>query len=250
MVLPSTLYSIGHKAFYGCEKLVAVSFSSYDAPVLEEEYDVYLFLEGNNIPATGEGGLGIVPYFMWNVTSWPTNVYYGANFVDYVGCVDNKILMIRPSNGKNYNSFIFGQYFDTVVDGAPAADEITLEAIEAIKKIPEKVTLSDEALVIAARAAYNKIGTNEQKALVTEYSKLTAAEKRIADLKYLQNEDEPVTPDTPDVPDEPTDNVDDGKSIGTLAIVFIVIGSVVGAAAIGVGVYFGIVYLKRKKGNQ
>jgi ATP-binding cassette subfamily F protein 3 len=80
--------------------------------------------------------------------------------------------------------------------------------------------------------------------------KLTAAEKRIADLKYLQNEDEPVTPDTPDVPDEPTDNVDDGKSIGTLAIVFIVIGSVAGAAAIGVGVYFGIVYLKRKKGNQ
>ena len=250
VVLPSTLYSIGHKAFYGCEKLVAVSFSSYNAPVLEEEYDVYLFLEGNNIPATGEGGLGIVPYFMWNVTSWPTNVYYGANFVDYVGCVDNKILMIRPSNGKNYNSFIFGQYFDTVVDGAPAADEITLEVIEAIKKIPEKVTLSDEALVIAARAAYNKIGTNEQKALVTEYSKLTAAEKRIADLKYLQNEDEPVTPDTPDVPDEPTDNVDDGKSIGTLAIVFIVIGSVAGAAAIGVGVCFGIVYLKRKKGNQ
>jgi hypothetical protein len=187
---------------------------------------------------------------MWNVTSWPTNVYYGANFIDYVGCVDNKILMIRPSNGNNYDSFIFGQYFDTVVDGAPAADEVTLAAIEAIKKLPEKVALSDEALVIAARAAYNKIGTNEQKALVKEYDKLTAAEKRIADLKYLQNDSEPVTPDTPDAPDTPTDNVDDGNGIGTGAIIFIVIGAVIGAAAIGVGVYFGIVYLRRRKGNQ
>ena len=249
-VLPSTLASIGHKAFYDCSKLIAVSFASFDAPVLEEEYDFYLFYEGNHIPAYGDGGLGIVPYFMWNVTSWPTNVYYGANFVDYVGCVENKILMIRPSNGNNYESFIFGQYFGTVVDGAPAADSVTLSAIEAINKLPEKVSLSDEELVIAARVAYNKIGTFEQKSLVTNFDKLTQAEKRIADLKYLENGDEPGTPDTPDQPDDPSDGADGGDGLGVGAIILIVAGSLVGVCAIGAGAYFGFVYLKKKKGKQ
>lgn len=199
VILPYTVAAIGHKAFYGCNRLSLISFSSYDAPILEEEYDPAYYSTYLNIPASGDysftttdgtvltyQGLEIVPYFMWNVADLPTNVYYGANFVDYVGHLNSKLLMIRPVNGQNYGSFIFDQYFATVIDGAAAADDVTLDAIAAIERLPENITLRDEALVLAAREAYNKISTMEQKALVTDYDRLTQAEKRISDLKYLQ----------------------------------------------------------------
>ncbi len=200
VVTPYTLNAVGHKAFFGCEKLSMLTFASYIAPVLEEMYDVELFNGRQHIPATGKydfnthtgelvqyEGLGIVPYFMWNATDTPQNVYYGANFVDYIGLADGNLVMIRPVNGKQYDSFIFGQYFSTVVDGAAAADDITLAAIAAIDRLPETVSLADKPLVVAAREAYDKISTLEQRALVTNYAKLEAAEKRIKDLEYLES---------------------------------------------------------------
>ena len=250
VILPYTVSSIGHKAFYGCKFLSIVTFTSFEAPILEEEYDYMLYANFQNIPATGgydltgdgiddEYGLGIVPYFMWNATSLPNNVYYGANFVDYIGTIENKPIMIRPSNGRNYNSFIFGQYFDTVIDGAVAADDATLAAIDAINKIPENLTLADEHIVVAAREAYNKITSFEQKALVTDYQKLTKAETKISDLKFLANQggesgdDETVEP-TPD----------DGLSTG--AIVAIVIAAVA-LAGIAVAAFF---ILRRAKASK
>ena len=206
VVLPSTVKAIGHKAFYGCNKLMFVSFSSYDAPILEEEYDSAYYESMEHIPSIGEynfedyygnpivfEGQGLVPFFMWNVTDLPCNFFYGANFVDYVGSVEDKITMIRPSNGKNYDSFIFNQYFALTIDGATAADKITLAAIETIKGLPTNVKdikLEDKPLVEAARAAYNKIMTDEQRALVSGdvLEILTNAEKRIADLEYLMSE--------------------------------------------------------------
>ena len=203
VVLPSTVRAIGHKAFYGCDKLMFVSFSSYDAPILEEEYDSAYYESMEHIPASGEykfedyygnpvsfNGQGLIPFFMWNVTDLPCNFFYGANFVDYVGSVENKITMIRPSNGKNYDSFILNQYFGLTVDGATAADKTTLSAIEIIKTLPtnvKNIKLEDKSLVEAARAAYNKIMTDEQRALVPSdvLEILTNAEKRIADLEYL-----------------------------------------------------------------
>ncbi|MBP3666662.1 MAG: leucine-rich repeat protein [Clostridia bacterium] len=211
VVTPYTLKAIGHKAFYGCDKLTMLSFTSYFAPALEEAYDVELYNSKQHIPATGQysftgsaegeeiyyDGLGIVPYFMWNASDTPSNVYYGANFVDYIGLTEGDLVMIRPVNGRQYDSFIWGQYFATVVDGAAAADDITLAAIAAIDALPETVSLADKPLVMAAREAYDKISTIEQRALVTNYAKLEQAEKRIKDLEYLENGDETET-DTED----------------------------------------------------
>ena len=207
VILPYTLKSVGHKAFYQCEKLVMMTFTSYVAPVLEEAFDAMIFLDKQHIPATGTfsfymgveavetevEGLGIVPYFIWNCTETPSNVYYGANFVDYIGYAEGDLVMVRPVNGKQYDSFIMGQYFATVVDGAAAADDVTLAAIAAIDALPETVSLADKPLVIAAREAYNKISTIEQRALVTNYAKLEKAEKRIQDLEYLENGQETET---------------------------------------------------------
>ncbi|MBO5271032.1 MAG: leucine-rich repeat protein, partial [Clostridia bacterium] len=220
VILPHTVSSIGHKAFYACEKLRLVSFSSYDAPVLEEEYDYAYFMSGEHIPATGKytfytpdglstveiEGLGILPYFMWNAADVPTSIYYGASFIDYIGHVEQKITMVRPVNGRCYDSFVLAQYFDTAVDGAAAADATTLKAIAAIKLIPDVVTLADKSLVEAARAAYNLISLLEQRALVTEYAKLTQAEKRIEDLEFLEKGEQPENPvDPPAEPQTPID---------------------------------------------
>ncbi len=253
VVFPHTLDSIGHKALYGCYDLRLVTFTGYDAPRLEEQFDYNYYFSGDNIPATdvfyytvpGVGteeikeGLGIVPYFMWDVANQPTSVFYGANFVDYIGYAEGNVTMIRPSNGKNYDSFIFSQYFDVVLDGAVAADDVTLFAMDCIDLLPEKITLADKALVLAAREAYNKISTLEQQALMTvHYGKLTNAEKRIADLESLQTPED-VPGDAP-APETPKNN--------TLVIGIIL--AVDGAVALAIGGYFLVRYLLNKKKKE
>ena len=275
VTLPHSLNSIGHKAFYQCDDLQIVVFKSYEAPILEEEFDQQLYDDFNNIAATGDyelsywqdsdgdgkldsqteiscNGLGIVPYYMWNATSSKyNNIYYGANFVDYVGHVVGNVgdengnrnyanmgnlIMIAPSNGVYYDSFVIGQYFGSHIDGAVAADDITLEAIAAINRLPERVTLEDEYLVIAARNAYNKIASVEQQALVTEYlQKLVAAENLIKAYKNTGAEDTQTAPDS-----AVTDK--DGTKIA-----LIVLSIIEGVEIIGVSVAAAIWFTMKKR---
>ena len=252
VVLPSTLKSIGHKAFYGCDKLAMVSFASYDAPVLEEEYDYSYWLSAENLPATGNyqyqdaftgeiltyKGLGIVPYFMWNATETPSVIYYGANFSDYIGHVDQNITMVRPTNGVGYDSFILDQYFVLTVAGGAAADSTTLAAIEAINRIPETVTLKDKAIVAAARAAYDKITSGTQRDLVTNYEILQQAEQMIEDLEYLAGGNKPAGP---------SDSVDNGDAGIRAALTAVIIAVVILALClIGLVIYL-IYFIKSVK---
>ena len=260
VILPSTLKAIGHKAFFGCDSLAMVSFASYNAPILEEAYDEAYYATGENLPATGDyvfqtldgetltySGLGIVPYFMWNAASAPYVIYYGASFVDYVGKVECPIVMIRPSNGQNYDSFIFANYFSTVVDGASAADATTLAAIAAIDALPKSIKLADKALVTAARAAYDLITSNEQRALVTNYAKLTQAENRISDLEYLQNGGTDAPEDTtPDVPTDTPDGDTSDTGAGVTLVLAIVFGSLFALAA-GAAALLSVLYFKARR---
>ena len=245
VTLPYTVAAIGHKAFYLCNKLSMVTFESYDAPILEEEFDPAHYDSLKNIPGSGDYGtytdydgtevqiepLGIVPYFMWNVTGGMySNVFYGATFGDYIGYITDKIVMVKPVNGKNYDTFVFGQYFDIVAEGASAADDVTLEAIKAINAIPEKVSYEDKALVEAARAAYSKIATTEQQALVTNYSALISAEQRIIALAPTSEEE------AKDKADKKDSNI--GLIITLIVVVFVLGGGI----AVG--------YVKRDKVNE
>ena len=197
VTMPYTTTAIGHKAFYLCDKLELVVFGSYYAPILEEEFDPTYYESLEHIPGTGEfgsytdydgsevviNGMGLLPYYMWNATDGMySSVFYGANFVDYVGYVEDKLIMVRPANGEQYDSFVLGQYFDVTIDGAKAPNKDAVAAINAIRAIPEKVAFSHKDIVVAARAAYDKIATLEQKALVTNYADLVSAEQRIAAL--------------------------------------------------------------------
>ena len=204
VTLPYTVAAVGHKAFYECADLSTVVFGSYEAPILEESFDPTYYETYEHIPGSGDYGTytdydgneiaivgqNIVPFFMWNATGGMySNVFYGANFVDYVGYVDHKLTMVRPVNGQGYENYIYNHYFDLRVMGAAAADDVTLAAINAIKRIPERVTLNDRAVVEAARTAYNKIATTEQQALVTNYDVLVTAEQRIKALSSEEGDD-------------------------------------------------------------
>ena len=216
VTMPYTTTAIGHKAFFGCEALEMVIFGSYYAPILEEEFDPSYYESLDHIPGTGEfgsytdydgtevviNGMGLLPYYMWNATDGMySSVFYGANFVDYVGFVEEKLIMVRPANGQQYDSFVLGQYFDVTIDGAKAPDDNAVAAINAIKAIPEKVAFSHKDIVEAARAAYDKIATLEQKALVTNYADLVSAEQRIAALDPANQA--PETPEAPEKTGEP-----------------------------------------------
>lgn len=216
VTLPYTVAAIGHKAFYGCEKLALVVFTSYEAPILEEEFDPSYYESLDNLPCTGDydvilpngkvetkKGTGLIPFYMWNMVGGKyNNVFYGANFIDYIGKVDNYVMMVRPSNGVYYDTFILDQYFSQSVKGSAAADDITLAAIAAINALPDVVKLEHEALVVAARQAYDKIATKEQQALVGSlYIKLESAELRIEALKPIEDPDQPDNPDQPETPD-------------------------------------------------
>ena len=250
VTLPHSLNAIGHKAFYDCEALTTVIFKSFEAPVLEEEFDRNYFLAGSNFPDKSEyqagdetfTGLEIVPYVMYITLDGNTNtfdfstVYYGASFVDYIGHRAPSLVMVHPSNGKYYDSFVFDQYFAERVSGAVSADDNTIAAIEAIAALPDRVMLEHESLVIAARAAYARV-LLEQQALVTNYSELLSAETRIQQLKNTKDEvpSEP-TPTPPAAPTEPE------KDNTALVIILICIVIVIAAA---VTVYF--VYIRGMK---
>lgn len=236
VTLPRTLKAIGDKAFYGCENLNTVTFLSYDAPVLEEQYDES-YITYENLPITGElagyEGLGITSFYTWNLTSRPTNFYFGANFVDYVGKVNKNVVMVKPSNGQNYDTFIFAQYFKTIVNGATAMTDQTLKVIEVIGALPADITLADEAAVAAARKAYDAIVGLDQKALVSNYNKLTNAESTI---NYLNRKNDTDSGDNAPVAPVQNDTVN----------VWLIVAIVVGAVLVGVAAAAFVLYKKNK----
>ncbi len=262
--MPYTLKSIGHKAFFGCNSLSTVVFTSYEAPKLEEQFDALYYESFDNLPATGsydftitdddgnvsdieKFGLEIVPYYMWNVSDGKySNVYYGATFVDYIGKMNNvHLTMVSPSNGLYYDSFIYGQYFSTLYAGNVTADEVTRAAIEAIQKLVditdagESITLEHEDLVKAARKAYDKIATKEQQALVTNISALLSAESRIEALKDT-NETEPPEGDG-EVPPSAQESID------PIVLTVIIESLVIAVGIIGLTVFIILHSIKRKK---
>ena len=265
VTMPYSTTSIGHKAFFDCEDLHTVVFGSYYAPILEEEFDPAYYESYKHIPGAGNygeytdydgtyvsiDGFELLPWYMWNVTgAMYSNVFYGANFVDYVGYVEDKLTMVRPVNGKNYDSYIYSQYFDMTIDGAQAPDKAALAAIKLINALPERVSYEDKAMVEAAREAYNKIATFEQMAQVTNYATLVSAEQRIIALTPEDERAETQTPaeettsedttapvETPEKPEKPEGN----KGTGALVVILTLL------AMVAAGTFF---YLKKTHGDN
>lgn len=238
VTLASTLASIGDKAFYGCDNLAMVVFQSYQAPILEEEFDTsYISMESlamtGRIGGGGEvyEGLGISKFYMWNSTS-TNNFYYGANFVDFIGRVKKDIVMVKPANGVNYDSFVLAQYFTTSVDGSNAADETTLWVIALINSLPDTIELEHESQIVEAREAYDALNS-EQKDIVdkTNLNKLTSAEQALKYLKRQQSNQDNSSA-------EPT--VQPSEGMPKYAVVLLIMAGVVLVGGAGVIIFLMI----------
>ncbi|MGN1062349.1 MAG: leucine-rich repeat protein, partial [Candidatus Scatosoma sp.] len=184
-----SVQSIGDRAFYGCDNLSVVVFLGYDAPALEEQYDTSYITVANKPYNDGTSDISVSKYFMWN-SSYGNLFYFGANFVDRIGHLDQSLVMVRPANGKNYDTFIFSQYFASTVDGNNAATQETLNVVSMIAALGSNITLESESAVNAAREAFDALPL-EQQALVSNRDSLETAEGII---RYLKTKD-PVAPD-------------------------------------------------------
>ena len=234
-----SVQSIGDKAFYGCDNLSVAVFLGYDAPALEEQYDVSYITAENRPYNDGTGGISVSKYFMWN-SAYGNLFYFGANFVDRIGHLDKSLVMVRPANGKNYDTFIFSQYFAASVNGNNAATRETLNVVSMIAALGSNITLESESAVNSAREAFDALPL-EQQALVSNLASLESAEGII---RYLKTK-EPVAPDETPGEETPSAFARFMKNYGigiTIAVV-----AVLGAAA------FAAIYtvkLKKKYAGQ
>ena len=266
VTLPDTLLAIGDKAFYACDSLRMVTFRSIAAPILEEQYDEsYAALpltdeEGNaildeqgraltNLPSDPgyqiltryvAKGLGIIKYDTLSFGN--VNFFYGATFVDYIGHFEGDLVMVRPANGVRYDSFVYGQYFGRTIDGPNAIDEITRRAIEAIRALPDSVTLNDKAAVENARALYNQVVSAAQRALAEGgYDGFNYSEK----LTNLENIIAYLTP--PPGGEGPGSENEAGAGADPVVVTLSVLTALFGAAAI---VAFVLLFIKSRPAKK
>jgi hypothetical protein len=86
-----------------------------------------------------------------------------------------------------------------------------VDVVGLINKLPTSISLADEDAILIARAAYDKLTSLEQRALITDaYSKLSNAESTLEYLKL----NVPVEPEDPgtDVPGDTDDSSSSGDS--------------------------------------
>ena len=215
--------SIGDAAFYGCNELAAVAFTSIEAPILEEQYDAdfdlmsdsngrpYYLLHNVGYYVMDENtryGLQVVDFRLWNID--PTNTLFGANFVAEIGTPEGReilknktLVMVRPINGTGYDSFIYGQYFDVVLDGPTAVSDAAQEVIDLINALPatSALTLDDRAQVEHIRTLFNALPEDQQGCVYNEnLSKLTDAENRISYLEEQEKNNDPEPSEEEGIP--------------------------------------------------
>lgn len=115
----------------------------------------------------------------------------------------NGILTIAnvPSGPHNvsilYNDLAVDSYINDIIGANTAAKVIASlvtidpaipkETSDRIAALPSNITLSDKEAVVSARASYDRL-TLAQKSLVTNYSKLTAAEAAIVNLTEIMKD--------------------------------------------------------------
>lgn len=152
VILPESLVSIGHKAFYSCAALKTFEFRSFEAPILEN-------IVGYSVLYTG---------------------IYTDNFLTNIADADGSLEMIRPSNGKGYDSKYYLTYFGTVQLSEevyePAAKELAATILNT-----QVYSLDDSDNIAQLRAAYDALSDAQKAHMGSEVlAKLTELENSIA----------------------------------------------------------------------
>jgi len=202
ITFPYTVKEIGTFAFYD-SSVKKYTFTSVKAPALKSEY-----INGDSYSDYTTGSLEEFLYVLFGSGQYcaDSTVFY-ANFYDFVakkmllaGEYNFGLTVVIPKNGTGYDSVIWKNFFETVVvTDEILPDDVSHEAIDAIKAISEVMTVEEikntatldgltdiSAAVRQARAAYNKITSVEQlniQEVKDSCEVLLVAEKALRDRK-------------------------------------------------------------------
>lgn len=152
VILPESLVAIGHKAFYSCAALKTFEFRSYNAPLLEHYVND--------------------DFYQYSI--------FTDKFLTNISDADGSLEMIRPSNGKGYDSKYYLTYFGTVQLSEevyePAAKELAATILNT-----QVFSLDDSDNIAQLRAAYDALSDAQKAHMGSEVlAKLTELENSIA----------------------------------------------------------------------
>ena len=199
--LPATLKVIGSQAFNKADLSIVV-FQSYLTPVFETEIPKYVYssLHANKEFAQVNGNIvnynsaiGVQVYYMYYNFTW---LEVDAEAMETT--VVNAPIAVYPTNGVGYDGWIFNKMFTLKTEGEATLSDAGLNAKELMGKVPTatSVKLAHADVISAAREAYDAVPDATQRNLLSSlYSKLVAAEKRLAQLQG--NSGGSTTPEQP-----------------------------------------------------
>lgn len=199
VTLPSTLLSIGECAFYNAKNVSKFMFKSYNAPLLEGEYNANLINYLGNLTVQQLTDLLNELYHI-NVSNvhnmyYYLYPYYYANFVDYVGFVNN-LTMYYPVNGVGYDSWIYKNYFTNTIKSSAVADENTTAFIKALKDLEniDKATTDNMQTIIDVYDMYKSISDEDQLAIVDkkQLNHLLSLYEEVTEIKYPSLTDDEI----------------------------------------------------------
>ena len=152
VILPESLVSIGHKAFYSCAALKTFEFRSYNAPLLEHYVND--------------------DFYQYSI--------FTDNFLTNIADADGSLEMIRPSNGKGYDSKYYLTYFGTVQLSEEVYEPVAKELAATILNT-QVYSLDDSDNIAQLRAAYDALSDAQKAHMGSEVlAKLTELENSIA----------------------------------------------------------------------
>lgn len=152
VILPESLVSIGHKAFYSCAALKTFEFRSYNAPLLEHYVND--------------------DFYQYSI--------FTDKFLTNISDADGSLEMIRPSNGKGYDSKYYLTYFGTVQLFEEVYEPVAKELAATILNT-QVFSLDDSDNIAQLRAAYDALSDAQKAHMGSEVlAKLTELENSIA----------------------------------------------------------------------
>lgn len=188
--LPMSLKVIGANAFDKANIKVVV-FQALRAPQMETEFPQYIYYSVHSIPEFAQPSENVVSYY----AALGIQVYYRYYNFNWMALdeenlemylVENAPMAVYPTNGVGYNNWIFQLMFKLRTEGEATLGDEGILAKQLMTDLPSsiQVKLEHGDAIRAARAAYDAVPDVTQKNLLsTLYSKLVAAEKRLAQLE-------------------------------------------------------------------
>ncbi len=203
--LPGSLLYVGDHAFDECVNLKTVKFNSYYAPTLEGTWTGgHQSIEPDNkddFTAFDElYGLNFYYYTLKKVSF--SDMYHYSNFKGEIGTATaDGLVCIIPENNSGYDNRMYNAYFTVSEDqtSGTVMGSYAITFVNAVNKLPEVVTVFDEALVSAAIDAYNALEDKDDElafvdnALIEKFMKarsdyyVCVAESKIAKLFGMYN---------------------------------------------------------------